>query len=226
MLTHSGEKRFSCTQCEYSCKRASHLKQHIRTHSGEKPFKCDQCDYSCAHSGDLKVHKRTHTGEQPYTCNQCSFSSKTSGNLQQHMARKHRDQPNVWEKQQEHVLVLLFFSFQGEKPKGPAFLKGLAKNLWETGTQDVLINSKADNRPPANCDWWKYRFMHCTMCFLYSMFSFQPNKVRHILKSMSWYIVQHIFVSACSFGRKTWFSKKQWFSNSKFGISGSFWQIF
>ena len=40
----------------------------------------------------------------------------------------------------------------------------------------------------------------CTMCCLYSMFSFQLNRLRHILKFMSWYIIQHIFVPACSIG--------------------------
>ena len=66
---------------------------------------------------------------------------------------------------------------------------------------------------------------HCTMCRLGSIFSFQPNKLRHILKFVSWYIIQHIFVPACSVGRKTWFSRKPWLLNSKFGISGSFWLI-
>ena len=43
----SAENHFSCTQCDYSCKQASHLKEHIRIYSGEKPFKCDQCNFSC-----------------------------------------------------------------------------------------------------------------------------------------------------------------------------------
>ena len=33
----------------------------------------------------------------------------------------------------------------------------------------------------------------CTMCCLCSMFSFQLNKLRHIL--MSWYIIQHVYLS-------------------------------
>ena len=66
---------------------------------------------------------------------------------------------------------------------------------------------------------------HCTMCILTSIFSFQPNKLRHILKVASWSIIQHIFVPTCSVGRKTWFWRKPWLSNSKFGISGSFWPI-
>ena len=56
---------------------------------------------------------------------------------------------------------------------------------------------------------------HCTMCTLGSMFSFQPNKLRHILKFILWYIIQQIFVPTCSVGRKTWFSRKPWFSNFK-----------
>ena len=68
-------------------------------------------------------------------------------------------------------------------------------------------------------------FNQCTMCTLSSMFSFQPNKLRHILKFMSWYTIEHIFVPACSVGRKTWFLRKPWFSNSKFAISGLFFPI-
>ena len=72
---------------------------------------------------------------------------------------------------------------------------------------------------------WEYQLPYCTMCSLGSMFSFQPNKLRHTLKFISWYIIQHILVPTCSVGRKTWFSRKLWFSNSKFGISKSFWPI-
>ena len=96
MLTHSGGNPFSCTQCDYSCKQSSSLKKHILIHSGEKPFKCDQCNYSCTESGSLKKHKRTHTGEEPYTCNQCTFSSKQSTNLRRHMVNNHRGEANVW----------------------------------------------------------------------------------------------------------------------------------
>ena len=66
-----------------------------------------------------------------------------------------------------------------------------------------------------------YRMLQCTICCLCSMFSSQPNKLRHIIRFMPWYNIQHIFVPACSVGRKTWFS----IPNSKFGISRSFWPI-
>ena len=46
---------------------------------------------------------------------------------------------------------------------------------------------------------------HCTMCCLVSMFSSQPNKLRHILKFVFWYTILHIFVPACSITRSIYF---------------------
>ena len=72
---------------------------------------------------------------------------------------------------------------------------------------------------------WLRDLCQCTMCCLGSMFSFQPSKLRHILKFKSWYTIEHIFVPACSVGRKTWKKLFSWFSNSKFVISGLFFPI-
>ena len=47
-----------------------------------------------------------------------------------------------------------------------------------------------------------FKNSQCTMYILGSMFSLQPNKLRHILKVASWWFIQHIFVSTCSVGRK------------------------
>ena len=85
MRTHSGEKPFSCNQCNFSRTTASYLKIHIRTHSGGKPFMCDQCDYSSTQVQHLKTHILTHTGARPFTCNQCSYSCNRSDRMKCHM---------------------------------------------------------------------------------------------------------------------------------------------
>ena len=56
LLTHSGEKTFPWTQCNFSCTQLITLKRHLQTHTGEKPFACGQCDYKCNRSSNLKLH--------------------------------------------------------------------------------------------------------------------------------------------------------------------------
>merc|ERR1712233_28624 len=85
MRTHTGEKPYTCTQCDYSCAQSSTLKNHMRVHTGDKPYQCTQCDYSCARSSTLKQHMRVHTGEKPYTCTQCDYSCMQSHHLKIHM---------------------------------------------------------------------------------------------------------------------------------------------
>ena len=59
------------------------------------------------------------------------------------------------------------------------------------------------------------RLLQCTMCCLCSLSSSQPNKLRHILKFVSWYPIQHIFVPACSIARNSYKKMFLWTSNSK-----------
>ena len=76
MLTHSPEKPFHCTHCTSSFTQRGHFKEHMSTHSGERRFSCDQCNYSCIQANDIKKHMLQHSGEKPFACNQCSFSCR------------------------------------------------------------------------------------------------------------------------------------------------------
>ena len=62
MRFHSGEKPYSCKQCEYSSTRAHILKRDMLTHSGEKPFHCTHCTSSFTQRGNFKEHMLAHQG--------------------------------------------------------------------------------------------------------------------------------------------------------------------
>ena len=85
MSTHSGERRFICDQCNYSCIQANDIKKHMPQHSGEKPFACNQCSFSCRRTSRLKYHMLSHAGEKPFPCKKCKNSCRQSHDLKTHM---------------------------------------------------------------------------------------------------------------------------------------------
>ena len=85
MLTHSGEKPYKCTQCDYASTQAGALNRHIKTHSLLKPKQCKWCDYSTIQWSNLAQHLLIHTGEKPHLCKECGNSFREAGHLKTHL---------------------------------------------------------------------------------------------------------------------------------------------
>ena len=94
MRTHTGQKPYQCTQCDYASKYSRNLKIHSMQHTGEKPHQCTQCDYASTQPVNLKIHLMKHTGEKPHQCMKCKYSSTRAEHLTRHM-RTHIEEKHI-----------------------------------------------------------------------------------------------------------------------------------
>ena len=89
-MTHTGEKKYSCLQCEKYFITFQNLREHQLSHTGEKKYDSSKCDKSFKISQELQSHQRSHNGEKPFACSACEKFFSHSVCLKKHI-RTHTD---------------------------------------------------------------------------------------------------------------------------------------
>ena len=131
-LVSTGDNIFTCSECDFTCRRKDMYTAHVKQHSKKAVVsKCDQCPYTTSNPYNLMKHKRTHTGEKPFKCSYCTYRSADSGNLNKHI-NSHHGVEGV----KKRALLLM----KKKAPKKPASPSGEA-------AKPVKIVSTATARP-------------------------------------------------------------------------------
>ena len=90
MFVHTGEKRYSCPDCQYATSRPRDLKRHSYVNNGLKPFACNICDYKSTSTGSLNAHKVVHSNnKESFKCMICMKMFSRKGDLKKHVVLPH-----------------------------------------------------------------------------------------------------------------------------------------
>ncbi|XP_044738042.1 zinc finger protein OZF-like [Chrysoperla carnea] len=92
-IRHSNKRPYKCNFCEKSFGKSHWLQQHVRIHMNAKPFECDICNQKFRVKHHLTQHQLVHTGEKPFSCGVCDKQFTQKGNLRSHMRTHTGEKP-------------------------------------------------------------------------------------------------------------------------------------
>uniref|UniRef100_A0A1B6IUI3 C2H2-type domain-containing protein n=1 Tax=Homalodisca liturata TaxID=320908 RepID=A0A1B6IUI3_9HEMI len=87
----SGEKPYSCVECDRQFAKKAHMESHLNTHYGIKPFRCTfhKCKASFTVKDKLIRHMKIHEKEAKHFCPICKKPYTTTATLNIHLENVH-----------------------------------------------------------------------------------------------------------------------------------------
>ncbi|KAH8384556.1 hypothetical protein KR093_000805, partial [Drosophila rubida] len=85
---------WNCNMCRYRTPNKWDLKTHIISHSGERNFTCELCGVSTKFSSSLAVHRRTHS-VPTITCPYCPKEFRENYLLKCHVIKFHTEEESL-----------------------------------------------------------------------------------------------------------------------------------
>ena len=96
--SHTNEKRFACSSCNYRTNSSPCLSQHVKTQHGpttSKKYCCtaENCRYSTAQHGPFKLHVQSHNPDplarRPFPCDflNCDYRAASAKGIERHAVR-------------------------------------------------------------------------------------------------------------------------------------------